>query len=44
MTSPVDAETAIGFYRTMARIAATDQRIQQGLAAGDLQFQYYPCG
>ena len=44
MTSRVDAETAIGFYRTMARIAATDQRIQQGLAAGDLYFQYYPCG
>ncbi len=37
-------ETAVEIYRTMARIAATDQRIQQGLAAGDLQFQYYPCG
>lgn len=40
----VDAQTAVDIYRTMARIAATDARIQQGLAAGDLQFQYYPCG
>ena len=39
-----DRDTAVGIYRTMARIAATDLRIQQGLAAGDLQFQYYPCG
>jgi 2-oxoisovalerate dehydrogenase E1 component len=37
-------ETAVSIYRTMARIAACDQRIQQGLAAGDLQFQYYPAG
>jgi TPP-dependent pyruvate/acetoin dehydrogenase alpha subunit len=40
----LDAATAVDVYRTMARIAATDRRIQQGLAAGDLQFQYYPCG
>jgi len=40
----LDADTAIAIYRTMARIHATDRRIQQGLAAGDLQFQYYPCG
>ena len=40
----MNAKTAVDIYRTMARIAATDQRIQQGLAAGDLQFQYYPCG
>jgi 2-oxoisovalerate dehydrogenase E1 component len=40
----VDAATAVEIYRTMVRIAATDRRIQQGLAAGDLQFQYYPCG
>ncbi len=40
----LDAKTAVDIYRTMARIAATDTRIQQGLAAGDLQFQYYPCG
>jgi 2-oxoisovalerate dehydrogenase E1 component len=38
------AETAISIYRTMVRIAQCDQRIQQGLAAGDLQFQYYPAG
>ncbi|UVO49675.1 dehydrogenase E1 component subunit alpha/beta [Sphingomonas sp. SUN019] len=44
MTATIDAATALEIYRTMARIAATDQRIQQGLAAGDLQFQYYPCG
>ena len=35
---------AVRVYRTMALIGATDRRIQQGLAAGDLQFQYYPCG
>lgn len=39
-----DAATALGVYRTMVRIAGTDKRIQQGLAAGDLQFQYYPAG
>jgi 2-oxoisovalerate dehydrogenase E1 component len=38
------AERALKIYETMMRIAACDQRIQQGLAAGDLQFQYYPCG
>jgi len=37
-------EPAVGIYRTMARIAACDQRIQRGLAAGELQFQYYPAG
>lgn len=40
----LDAAEAVAIYRTMARIHATDKRIQQGLAAGDLQFQYYPCG
>ena len=40
----LDTATAVMIYRTMARIAVTDRRIQQGLAAGDLQFQYYPCG
>lgn len=44
MTNTPDRETAIDIYRTMVRIAETDKRIQQGLAAGDLQFQYYPCG
>jgi pyruvate/2-oxoglutarate/acetoin dehydrogenase E1 component/TPP-dependent pyruvate/acetoin dehydrogenase alpha subunit len=43
-THTLDIGTAVAIYRTMARIAATDRRIQQGLAAGDLQFQYYPCG
>lgn len=37
-------DRAVAIYRTMARIAECDQRIQQGLAAGDLQFQYYPAG
>jgi 2-oxoisovalerate dehydrogenase E1 component len=31
-------------YRTMARIAAADAAIQRGLSAGEIQFQYYPCG
>ncbi|MBL0923627.1 MAG: dehydrogenase E1 component subunit alpha/beta [Sphingomonadaceae bacterium] len=44
MSDALSKEQAVGVYRTMARIAATDQRIQQGLAAGALQFQYYPCG
>jgi 2-oxoisovalerate dehydrogenase E1 component len=39
--SPSDA---VAIYRTMVRINATDRRIQQGLAAGELMFQYYPCG
>jgi pyruvate/2-oxoglutarate/acetoin dehydrogenase E1 component/TPP-dependent pyruvate/acetoin dehydrogenase alpha subunit len=38
------SEKAVAIYRTMVRIAQCDQRIQQGLAAGDLQFQYYPAG
>ena len=42
--SDLGHERAIGIYRTMVRIAECDQRIQQGLAAGDLQFQYYPAG
>ena len=40
----MDRETAVGIYRTMARIAATDARIVEQLSAGELQFQYYPCG
>ena len=31
-------------YTVMVRIQATDGAIQKGLAAGDLQFQYYPVG
>jgi 2-oxoisovalerate dehydrogenase E1 component len=34
----------LGYYRTMARIAAADKAIQRGLGAGELQFQYYPAG
>jgi len=37
-------EQALDIYRTMVRIEATDKRIQMGLQAGDLQFQYYPAG
>lgn len=37
-------DRALAIYRTMVRIAECDQRIQRGLAAGDLQFQYYPAG
>ncbi|RME63082.1 MAG: dehydrogenase [Alphaproteobacteria bacterium] len=41
---PFTTQQAKDIYRLMVRIRACDQRIQQGLAAGDLQFQYYPCG
>ncbi len=44
IASTLGAEVATRIYETMVRISACDQRIQQGLAAGDLQFQYYPCG
>ncbi len=37
-------DQALAIFTTMTRIAICDQRIQQGLAAGDLQFQYYPAG
>lgn len=37
-------DLARSIYTTMTRIQACDQRIQQLLAAGALQFQYYPCG
>lgn len=40
----LDGDRALSIYRTMVRIAECDQRIQRGLAAGDLQFQYYPAG
>ncbi|MEM1104176.1 MAG: thiamine pyrophosphate-dependent dehydrogenase E1 component subunit alpha, partial [Pseudomonadota bacterium] len=42
--SDLGAELAVSIYETMARIHAADQRIQDGLKAGDLQFQYYPAG
>jgi pyruvate/2-oxoglutarate/acetoin dehydrogenase E1 component/TPP-dependent pyruvate/acetoin dehydrogenase alpha subunit len=44
MTGALDGTTAVEIYETMARIAATDARIVQSLVAGDLFFQYYPCG
>ena len=48
MASAAKAITArdrsIRFYTTMARISAADKAIQRGLAAGELQFQYYPAG
>lgn len=31
-------------FRMMARIAEADTAIQSSLSAGELQFQYYPCG
>lgn len=37
-------DIAVSIYETMARIHAADQRIQDGLKSGDLQFQYYPAG
>jgi 2-oxoisovalerate dehydrogenase E1 component len=33
-----------GLYRTMVRIAETDRAVQRGLSAGEIMFQYYPCG
>ena len=37
-------DVAVGIYKTMVRIDACNKRIEQLLAAGALQFQYYPCG
>lgn len=34
----------LDLYRTMARVASADDAIKRGLSAGDIQFQYYPCG
>ncbi len=36
--------TLHAIFRMMVRIAAADSAIQRGLSAGELQFQYYPCG
>lgn len=44
MSGVWDAAEAKAVYRTMARIAEADRRICQGLAAGELMFQYYPAG
>lgn len=37
-------KVCLDLYRTMARVAAADDAIKRGLSAGDIQFQYYPCG
>ena len=42
--SPLPQDLAVDIYRTMTRIDACNRRIEQLLAAGALQFQYYPCG
>jgi 2-oxoisovalerate dehydrogenase E1 component len=42
--SPLPQDLSVDIYRTMTRIDACNQRIEQLLAAGALQFQYYPCG
>lgn len=39
-----DPDTCRRVFQTMTRIATTDGEIQKMLAAGELQFQYYPCG
>ena len=44
MSSVLGKDRAVKIFETMVRIAACDRRIQQSLAAGELQFQYYPCG
>jgi 2-oxoisovalerate dehydrogenase E1 component len=37
-------EFMVGIYRTMVRIHETDRAVQRGLSAGEIMFQYYPCG
>ena len=39
-----DPATLKSIYETMVNIAECDAAIQRGLSAGELQFQYYPCG
>ncbi len=43
-TTPASTDFLLGLYRTMVRIAETDKAVQRGLSAGEIQFQYYPCG
>ena len=38
------AEVMQDMFELMVRITEADKAIQRGLSAGDLQFQYYPCG
>ncbi len=40
---PAD-KVCVALYKTMVRVAAADDAIKRGLSAGDIQFQYYPCG
>jgi 2-oxoisovalerate dehydrogenase E1 component len=40
----LDPELLKNMYRVMVGIAECDAAIQRGLSAGELQFQYYPCG
>ena len=40
--SALSATQAIRIYETMVRIRTFDERIQRRLAAGEMQFQYYP--
>ena len=40
----LDPDILKNMYRVMVRIAECDGAIQRGLSAGELQFQYYPCG
>ncbi len=37
-------EFMVNLYRQMLRIYDADQAVQRSLSAGELQFQYYPCG
>ena len=40
----ISHEVLSNIYRLMVRIAECDAAVQRGLSAGELQFQYYPCG
>jgi len=44
VTAPerLDNETALGVYRTMATIRATEDRIVKGLRSGEFRMTYYP--
>jgi pyruvate/2-oxoglutarate/acetoin dehydrogenase E1 component/TPP-dependent pyruvate/acetoin dehydrogenase alpha subunit len=43
-TPTLSNATQLAIYELMVRIAEADKAIQRGLSAGELQFQYYPCG
>ena len=43
-STDIDPVTLKDMYRVMVGIAECDGAIQRGLSAGELQFQYYPCG